>query len=221
MNALIIRQSTQPLPYQPVWQAMCLAVDRPDRQEQLWLLQHEPVFTLGKAGRYEHLLSPGHIPVVSCDRGGQVTYHGPGQLMIYTLFDLNRLGVNTRHFVRTLEGCIIRYLATLKITAHYKVEAPGVYVADQKICSIGIRIRNNMSYHGLALNVDMDLSPFSLINPCGFPDLKMSQMTEHTTTSMDKVILGVIPVFMEAFGFQTAIHGPTIEVNRDECVSTA
>lgn len=149
-----------------------------DTPDELWLLQHPPVFTLGQAGRREHLLDPGEIPVIQVDRGGQVTYHGPGQLIVYVLFDLRRGGVGVKRLVNLLEQAVIDLLAARGISAAARPDAPGVYVDGAKIASLGLRIRQGCSYHGLALNVDMDLSPFQRINPCGFPGLKVTQLAD-------------------------------------------
>jgi lipoyl(octanoyl) transferase len=146
--------------------------------DEIWLCEHHPVYTQGQNGKSEHLLNPGQIPVVQTDRGGQITYHGPGQLMVYTLIDIKRLGMNVRAFVSALEQSIIDLLARYQIIAFAKREAPGVYVDEKKICSIGLRIRKGCSYHGIAFNVAMDLTPFRGINPCGFKTLQMTQFSE-------------------------------------------
>ena len=174
----IRRFGWQPQPYRPVWQAMqdfaeTRATDTPDA---LWLLNHEPVFTQGKNGRAEHLLAPGDIPVVPIDRGGQVTYHGPGQIMAYVMVDLRRLGIGIRSLVTALEDAMVGTLAGYDIEAYAKPDAPGVYVGAAKIGSIGLRVRRGTSYHGLALNVDMDLDPFQRIDPCGYHGLRMTQV---------------------------------------------
>lgn len=148
-----------------------------DTPDEIWLLEHPPVFTLGLAGDRSHLLSVNEIPVVQVDRGGQVTYHGPGQLIAYTLIDLKRAGLTIRDLVSALENAIIDTVAGYGIEARNKREAPGVYAGATKLASIGLRIRRGCSYHGLALNVDMDLAPFKQINPCGFADLQMTQLT--------------------------------------------
>lgn len=142
---------------------------------ELWLLEHPPVFTLGQGGRAEHLIDPGTIPVVRSDRGGQVTYHGPGQLVAYTLFDLQRLGIGVRKLVNALEQSIIDVLADGGVDARRRAQAPGVYVDGAKIGSVGLRIKRGRSYHGLSFNVDMDLAPFGRIDPCGYPGLRMTQ----------------------------------------------
>ncbi|MEN8167999.1 MAG: lipoyl(octanoyl) transferase LipB, partial [Pseudomonadota bacterium] len=147
-------------------------------QDQLWLLQHPPVFTLGQAGKPEHLLKPGDIPVIKTDRGGQVTYHGPGQLIAYLLLDLRRAGLGVRALVTQLEQAVIALLADYAIPALSRPDAPGVYVADRKIAALGLRVSRGCSLHGLSLNVAMDLEPFSRINPCGYPDLAVTQLSD-------------------------------------------
>ena len=146
--------------------------------DQLWLLEHPPVFTLGQAGRWEHLLDPGTIPVIRTDRGGQVTYHGPGQLITYLLFDLRRGRIGVKRLVHLLEQVVIDLLAARGILAAARPDAPGVYVDGAKIASLGLRVRQGCSYHGLALNVDMDLAPFRRINPCGYPGLSVTQLAD-------------------------------------------
>jgi len=144
--------------------------------DELWFTEHEPVFTQGQAGKPEHLLLPGDIPVVQTDRGGQVTYHGPGQIVGYLLFDLKRLGIGPRALVRGIEASIIEVLAAYNITAANREDAPGVYVGGDKIASLGLRIRRGCSYHGLSLNVSMDLEPFQRINPCGLIGMEVTEM---------------------------------------------
>ncbi|MEW5837967.1 MAG: lipoyl(octanoyl) transferase LipB [Pseudomonadota bacterium] len=146
--------------------------------DELWLLEHPPLFTQGLAGKAEHVLAPGDIPVVQVDRGGQVTYHAPGQLLAYVLFDLQRARIGVRDMVERMENALIGLLAALDITAHARRDAPGVYVDERKIASLGLKIRQGRCYHGLALNVDMDLAPFARINPCGYRDLRMCQLRD-------------------------------------------
>jgi len=147
-------------------------------QDQLWLLQHPPVFTLGLAAKPEHLLSPGNIPIIKVDRGGQVTYHGPGQLMAYLLLDLHQKEFGIKKLVTHIEQAIIDLLQEYKITAHTQPGAPGVYVGEKKIAALGLRVRRGCTFHGLSLNVDMDLEPFSRINPCGYPGLEITQLAD-------------------------------------------
>ena len=171
--------------YQATWERMQQFTHQrtAETADELWFLEHAPVFTLGMAGRREHLLAPGNIPVISTDRGGQVTYHGPGQLVVYTLIDLRRAGLGVRDLVTALEQSVIHYAATLGVTATARREAPGVYVAGRKLASVGIRIRRGCSYHGLALNVNMDLEPFERINPCGYAGLAMAQLADLAAVS--------------------------------------
>ncbi|WP_313289835.1 lipoyl(octanoyl) transferase LipB [Stutzerimonas nitrititolerans] len=166
--------------YLPTWQAMQHFTNNrgPQTADEVWLLQHLPVFTQGQAGKAEHLLLPGDIPVVQADRGGQVTYHGPGQLVGYLLLDVRRLGFGVRELVNRIERSLIDLLAGYGVEAAAKPDAPGVYVDGAKIASLGLRIRNGRSFHGLALNVDMDLEPFQRINPCGYAGLKMTQLRD-------------------------------------------
>nr|WP_206007736.1 MULTISPECIES: lipoyl(octanoyl) transferase LipB [Pseudoalteromonas] len=178
-NTLIVRQLGRQR-YMPIWQKMQDFTDTRDENtpDEIWLVEHESVFTQGQAGKDEHLLAPGDIEVIKVDRGGQVTYHGPGQQMMYVLFNLRRLKIGVRELVTWLEECIIESLAEYGIEAYAKADAPGVYVNDSKIASLGLRVRRGCSFHGLALNVNMDLSPFLRINPCGYAGMNMVQTKE-------------------------------------------
>ena len=149
----------------------------PDALDQIWLLEHEPVFTLGMNADRAHLLAPGDIPVVQIDRGGQVTYHGPGQLVVYPLIDMRRAAISVRVLLNALERSVIEYVARFGIEAQCSAGAPGVYVQGRKLASVGLRVRRGGSYHGLAFNIDMDLEPFSRINPCGYAGLQMTQLS--------------------------------------------
>jgi lipoyl(octanoyl) transferase len=176
--------------YEPTWRAMQTFTDRrgADTPDELWLLEHAPVFTLGQAGLAEHLLNPGDTPVIQVDRGGQVTYHGPGQLIAYLLLDLRRAGLGVKRLVHLLEQAAVDLLAGYGIEAAARPGAPGVYVEGSKIASLGLRVRRGCSFHGLALNVDMDLEPFRRINPCGYPGLTVVQITDLTgPVSIDRV----------------------------------
>ena len=166
--------------YEPTWHAMqeFTAARTPETPDELWVVEHRPVFTLGQAGKPEHILNDVGIPIVKIDRGGQVTYHGPGQVVIYLLLDLQRLKIKVRELVTAIEQAIIDVLADCGIAAERRTGAPGVYVGDAKIAALGLRIKNGCSYHGLSLNVDMDLSPFAAINPCGYAGLKVTQTRE-------------------------------------------
>ncbi|XKE44052.1 lipoyl(octanoyl) transferase LipB [Halomonas organivorans] len=167
-------------PYEPVWRAMRDLTDTRDGDtpDQLWLVEHDPVFTQGRAGKPEHLLMPGDIPVVQTDRGGQVTYHGPGQVVLYPLLDVRRARLGVRDLVSALEEAAIALLAEYDIEARARPDAPGVYVGEAKIASLGLRIRRGASFHGIALNVDADLSPFDRINPCGYAGMAMTRLVD-------------------------------------------
>ena len=170
--------------YLSVWRGMQeFTLERSDKTiDEIWFVEHPPVFTQGQAGKAEHLLMPGDIPVVQVDRGGQVTYHGPGQQIVYFLVDLKRRKMGVRQLVDAIENIVIEVLAGLEITSSAKSDAPGVYVGDEKICSLGLKIKRGCSFHGLALNVKMDLEPFSRINPCGYQGLKITQISDLVGT---------------------------------------
>ncbi|WP_392400506.1 lipoyl(octanoyl) transferase LipB [Aeromonas salmonicida] len=178
---LLVRQLGR-RPYQPVWDAMKAFTDNrtSDTPDEFWVVEHDPVYTQGQAGKAEHLLAPGDIPVVQSDRGGQVTYHGPGQLVLYVLVDVRRSKLSVRELVTCLETAIINTLAKSDIQAYAKADAPGVYVTNElgleaKLASLGLRIRKGCSFHGLALNINMDMTPFLRINPCGYAGMAMTQ----------------------------------------------
>lgn len=177
LPGILLRELGQ-VDYQPTLQAMQDFTDSrtPDTPDELWLLQHPRVFTQGQAGKAEHLLHPGDIPVIQVDRGGQVTYHGPGQWVLYLMVDLRRRHFGVRDLVNLIERSIVMLLAEYGIEARPWPEAPGVYVGGEKIASLGLRVRRGCSYHGLALNVDMDLEPFQRINPCGYAGLEVTSM---------------------------------------------
>lgn len=174
-------------PYLPIWQAMQQFTDQRTAQtaDEIWILQHFPVFTLGLNGRAEFIYDAGDIPVIPVDRGGQVTYHGPGQLVVYLLIDLKRRGLGIRALISLLETTIIQTLQTFDISSYAKPEAPGVYVAAAKIAAVGLRVRRGCSYHGLSFNIDMDLSPFARIAPCGYPQLAVTQLKALQPESAD------------------------------------
>lgn len=163
--------------YTQVWQAMQRFTDErtEDTKDEIWLVEHPPVFTQGQAGKAEHLLMTGEIPVVQVDRGGQVTYHGPGQLVVYVLLDLTRRKLGVRDLVSLIEQAIVDSLKPYNIEAYPRADAPGVYVDGKKVASLGLRVRKGRTFHGLALNVDMDLTPFQRINPCGYAGMEMIQ----------------------------------------------
>ena len=171
--------------YEPIWKSMRYLVEQANatRDDEIWLLSHKPVFTQGQAGKAEHILNPVQIPVVQIDRGGQVTYHGPGQLVVYLLLNVNRRKMGIRDLVNVIERAIIQTLGEFGITANSKAKAPGVYVNDAKIAALGLRIRKGWSYHGMSLNVQMDLEPFSRINPCGYENLAVTQIADHVPAS--------------------------------------
>ena len=173
--------------------------------DELWLLEHDPVFTLGQAGKREHVLMPGDIPVVQSDRGGQVTYHGPGQLVIYLLLDIKRLGIGVRGLVDGIEQSIITLLSEYGINAESRREAPGVYVDGRKIAALGLRVRRGRSYHGLSLNVDMDLSPFSQINPCGYEGLEVTRLSDlGVDEPLSSISSRLINHLVHQFGYASA-----------------
>lgn len=167
-------------PYEPVSLAMHDFTDTRDdtTPDEIWLVEHHPVFTQGQAGKAEHVLMPGDIPVIQSDRGGQVTYHGPGQQVMYVLLNLKRRKLGVRELVTLLEQTVVNTLAESNIEAYPRADAPGVYVGGKKICSLGLRIRKGCSFHGLALNIAMDLAPFQRINPCGYAGMEMAQMSQ-------------------------------------------
>lgn len=180
--------------YEPIWQRMHRFTDERDENtvDQVWIVEHNPVFTQGQAGKEEHLLNTGDIPVVKSDRGGQVTYHGPGQMVVYFLLNLRRRGLGVRELVTHIENTVIQTLAKLGIESAARPDAPGVYVDGKKICSLGLRIRKGCSFHGLALNIDMDLSPFLRINPCGYAGMEMVQVADFTTEDQRANIQGIL-----------------------------
>lgn len=176
-----------------------------DSDDELWLLQHNPVFTLGQAGKAEHLLNPHLVPVVQSDRGGQVTYHGPGQLIAYPLVNLQRLNLGVSDFVKSIEQVLIDCLAEYQIAAQRREKAPGVYVNDAKIAALGLRVRRGYTLHGLSLNVDMDLEPFSWINPCGYVGLAVTQIADFFPSgcvpNLEQVSSSLLHHFCQRFGY--------------------
>jgi len=191
--------------YQPVWQQMKAFTGQRDEnsRDELWLTQHHPVYTQGLNGRKEHVLNAADIPVVKVDRGGQVTYHGPGQLVVYCLLDLNRLGLGVRKLVTCLEQAIIELLAIYGVAAHGRRDAPGVYVGEAKIAALGLRVRKGCCYHGLSLNLDMDLTPFDGINPCGYQGLPVVQLSDLVDTfSFEQVEQQLCQQLFETIGYE-------------------
>ncbi len=191
--------------YQPTLDAMrCFTDERgPDTPDEIWLLQHPKVFTQGQAGKAEHVLAAGDIPIIQAERGGQVTYHGPGQLVGYLLLDLRRLGLGVRDLVTAMELALVDVLQGYGLDAAPKPDAPGVYVAGAKIASLGLRVRRGCSFHGLALNVDMDMEPFQRINPCGYSGLRMAQLSELVAepVSLPLVQQQLIKALRQRLGF--------------------
>ena len=204
--------------YEPTWRAMQRFVDArgPDTPDEIWFLEHPPVFTLGMNARAEHLLATGDIPVVQIDRGGQVTYHGPGQLVVYPLLDLDRAGLGVRALVAGIERAIVAAVAAWGIEAFGRRDAPGVYVGPRKLASVGLRIRRSCSYHGLALNVAMDLEPFRRINPCGYAGLEMTQLSELGGPSDVGAVADVLaPLLLAELGFAAPAQSATSTWRQD------
>jgi lipoyl(octanoyl) transferase len=191
--------------YEPVWRAMQGFTDarNADTPDELWLVEHDPVFTLGQAGKPEHVLMPGDIPVIKVDRGGQVTYHGPGQIVAYPLLDLKRLKVGVRDYVCRIEQAVIDTLDHWNIHAERREGAPGVYVNDAKVAALGIRVRRGCTFHGLSFNIDMDLAPYHRINPCGYAGLQVTSMLDlGGPSSLD----AVKSVLLEKLAAQFGLH---------------
>ncbi len=182
MKQTLIVRTPGVVDYIPTWQSMKTFTDErgSNTADEIWLLEHPKVFTQGQAGKAEHVLAPGDIPVVPIDRGGQVTYHGPGQLVGYLMLDLRRLNIGARQLVTHIENSLIEVLKQYQLDAHARSDAPGVYIGEKKIASLGLRIRKGCSYHGLSLNTCMDLEPFSRINPCGYAGMQVTQLSEYT-----------------------------------------
>jgi lipoyl(octanoyl) transferase len=189
--------------YEPVWRAMQAFTDQRDAgtPDELWLVEHPPVFTQGQAGRAEHVLAPGDIPVIQVDRGGQVTYHGPGQIVAYPLIDISRLQMGVRALVTGIEQAVIDVLKSYDVDAQLVAGAPGVYIDGVKIASLGLRIRRGKSFHGLAFNVNMDLEPFQRINPCGFKGLQVTNLCAFTEVSMAEVEKRLISSLSRVLGY--------------------
>ncbi|GAB1266975.1 lipoyl(octanoyl) transferase LipB [Aurantivibrio infirmus] len=194
--------------YSKTWQAMTAFTNTRDADtlDELWLVQHSPVFTLGQAGKKEHIILPKDIPVVQCDRGGQVTYHGPGQLIAYSLLDLKRAKIGVRELVEKIEEVLIQTLSEYQIRAERQDGAPGVYVNDEKIAALGLRVRKGCSFHGMSMNVAMDLEPFTRINPCGYPGLGVVQMIDKAPKNLnidvDQVAATLVEKFCEVLSFK-------------------
>jgi lipoyl(octanoyl) transferase len=189
--------------YEPVWRRMQAYTDQRDEGalDELWLVQHPPVFTQGQAGKAEHVLAPGAIPVIQVDRGGQVTYHGPGQIVAYPLVDISRKGIGVRDFVCRIEEAIIRVLAQYGVSGERVAGAPGIYVNGAKIASLGLRVRRGCTFHGLALNVDMDLEPFQRINPCGYAGLQVTQLSALVQARLGEVEDRLVASLQQRLGY--------------------
>ena len=189
-------------PYKQVWQAMQQFTEtRQDDADQLWVVEHPPVFTQGLAGKAEHILNPQDIPVIQVDRGGQVTYHGPGQLVIYPLIHIKRAEIGIRDLVTALEQSVIDMLKQYTIDAYARKDAPGVYIDEAKIASLGLRIRKGSSFHGLALNVNMDLKPFQQINPCGYANMPITQCIDQKgPQTVDEAAQALLPILCQKIG---------------------
>lgn len=201
-------------PYNPTWEKMQAFTDQRDDEtrDEIWLLQHEPVFTQGQAGKAEHLLATGDIPVVQVDRGGQVTYHGPGQLIVYLMINLRRRKLGVREMVDIMERSLVDLLAEYGVEAYAKPDAPGVYVGNAKIASLGLRVRRGCSFHGLALNLDMDLGPFLRINPCGYAGMSMTQLAELTQMpKMEDLMQKLVDQFVGKIGYTQVSHSDVLE----------
>lgn len=218
-QALLVRH-LQLQHYDAVWQAMSDFTDNRDdtSADELWLVQHHPVFTQGRAGKPEHVLNPGDIPVVQSDRGGQVTYHGPGQLILYPLIQLKRYDLNVRDLVSLLETLVVEWLATFDVNAYPKKDAPGVYTDNQagisqKIASVGLRIRRGCSFHGVSINIAMDLSPFERINPCGYQGLTMTQLRDCVSQplpEMTEIEASITRLFANKLGVTLKMAAPEL-----------
>ena len=189
--------------YEPVWRDMQSFTDSRDASsgDELWLVQHPPVFTQGQAGKAEHVLAPGDIPVIQVDRGGQVTYHGPGQIVAYPLVDIKRKGIAVREFVNRIETAIIDVLAHYGVKGERIEGAPGIYVSGDKIASLGLRVRRGCTFHGMAFNIDMDLEPFQRINPCGFAELQVTQLSALAPVDFQEVEDRLIDSLAQHLGY--------------------
>jgi lipoyl(octanoyl) transferase len=204
MGQMLVVKNLGEKPYAETWQAMKSFTDSRDEcvADEFWFVQHPPVYTLGQAGKVEHLLTPGDIPIVHSDRGGQVTYHGPGQLVCYLLLDIRRLQLGVRDLVTAIEQSIVQLINAYGVAAEAKREAPGVYVDGRKLAALGLRIRKGCSYHGLSLNVDMDLGPFSNINPCGIEGLEVVDIKRlGIDRPMAKIMEDLTDILVQQIGY--------------------
>lgn len=215
MDSQVIIRQLGVEPYEPTWQKMQHFTDQRDEStpDEIWLLEHEPVFTQGQAGKAEHLLNPGDIPVVQVDRGGQVTYHGPGQLVVYLLLNLRRHKFGVRDAVTMMEEAVVETLRSFGIESYAKPDAPGVYVDEQKIASLGLRVRKGCTFHGLALNIDMDMEPFLRINPCGYAGMQMVQLGALVPgVDPQEVRRRMIDYFVSKIGYTLVLNKNSLDV---------
>lgn len=215
MDSQVIIRQLGVEPYEPTWQKMQHFTDQRDEStpDEIWLLEHEPVFTQGQAGKAEHLLNPGDIRVVQVDRGGQVTYHGPGQLVIYLLLNLRRHKLGVRDAVTMMEEAVVETLRSFGIESYAKPDAPGVYVDEQKIASLGLRVRKGCTFHGLALNIDMDMEPFLRINPCGYAGMQMAQLGALVPgADPQEVRRRMIDYFVSKIGYTLVLNKNSLDV---------
>ena len=194
--------------YEPVWREMQAFTDSRDKQtpDQLWLVQHPPVFTQGQAGKAEHVLAPGDIPVIQVDRGGQVTYHGPGQIVAYPLVDIRRKGFGVREFVNRIEESIIGVLSLHGVHGQRMEGAPGIYVDGNKVASLGLRVRRGCTFHGLAFNIDMDLEPFQGINPCGYAGLQVTQLSDLAVVTFEQAEQELVENLARQLGYSETVE---------------
>jgi lipoyl(octanoyl) transferase len=194
--------------YEPVWREMQAFTDSRDKQtpDQLWLVQHPPVFTQGQAGKAEHVLAPGDIPVIQVDRGGQVTYHGPGQIVAYPLVDIRRKGFGVREFVNRIEESIIGVLSLHGVHGQRMEGAPGIYVDGNKVASLGLRVRRGCTFHGLAFNIDMDLEPFQRINPCGYAGLQVTQLSDLAVVTFEQAEQELVENLARQLGYSETVE---------------
>ncbi|WP_419812963.1 lipoyl(octanoyl) transferase LipB [Bacterioplanoides sp.] len=208
MNSVVIRHFSGLQDYQPTYQRMVDFTESRDADsvDELWFLQHERVFTQGQAGKAEHVLMPGDIPVIQSNRGGQVTYHGPGQLMVYLMIDIQRKGLGPRQLVSHIEEALVATLKTFGIDSAPRADAPGVYTKGRKIASLGLRIKQGRSFHGLALNIDLNLEPFQRINPCGYSDIQMTRIADELddAPAFDVVMAELQQQLVTTFGYDSS-----------------
>lgn len=208
MNSVVIRHFSGLQDYQPTYQRMVDFTESRDADsvDELWFLQHERVFTQGQAGKAEHVLMPGDIPVIQSNRGGQVTYHGPGQLMVYLMIDIQRKGLGPRQLVSHIEEALVATLKTFGIDSAPRADAPGVYTKSRKIASLGLRIKQGRSFHGLALNIDLNLEPFQRINPCGYSDIQMTRIADELddAPAFDVVMAELQQQLVTTFGYDSS-----------------